>query len=436
MTLSDRTPPQDMEAEQAVLGAMMQGDKEAIEDVREILRPSDFYRPAHEQIYRAITDLHDQSNPVDAVTVTHELGKRGEIAKVGGAPYLHTLLASVLISANAGFHAEIVREKAALRRALETFTRGAQGVYEGQESEVILDRAAAELAGIPLRTSKGRMWSEILPRVIDGLDSTTPPGMALPWPEMDRVVHGLRPGNVYMFAARPKVGKSLVAQAIATETVSRHGKAALFFTYEMSDEELGVRIVADKASIPLDHLITHNLNDFETVKLAEMYRETADWPLEVHDNPDMTVAQINAIVREASRRLDLGVVLIDYLGLLKAVDDKISREQQVSAMSRAIKVMSKLYKVPVVVLVQLNRGPESRPDKRPLASDMRDSGAQEQDATAVVLLWRPEDEPGVLRADVALNRFGPQATVDLEFWGHYARIASPELEQQKRRAVA
>lgn len=440
MTLSDRTPPQDLEAEQAVLGAMMMGDKDAIEDAREILSRTDFYRPQHEQIYSAITDLHDQRHPVDAVTVADELGRRGEVSKVGGAPYLHTLLASAPISANAGWYAAIVREKAALRRTLDVATRINQGVYDGGESEAVIDRAMAEMAGIPLRTAAGSAWEDIFPRVLEGLDSTEPQGLSLPWPELDRVIHGLRRKNLYLIAARPKVGKSVMGLNIATHVAEVHRKTALYFTLEMSEEELGLRIIADKADIPLGHLVDRNLNDFEAVKIGQLYRDLDGLPLEVHDSAYQTVSRINAVVREASRRTDLGVVVIDYLGLVTAEDTKATREQQVAGMSRSFKILSDTYDVPVVVLVQLNRALESRPDKTPQAHDMRDSGGQEQDATAAILLWRPPEDPGVLNAYVALNRHGEQAIVELEFWGHKARIDSPEAknarEARKLRVVA
>lgn len=429
--LSDRTPPQDLEAEQAVLGAMMMGDGEALADVREILRKTDFYRPAHEQIFAVIAHLHESRDPVDAVTVANELGRRGELLRVGGGPYLHTLLAAVPIAANAGWYAEIVKEKAALRKTEEAFVRGLQGIREGGESETVIDRAAADLAGISLRTSTGATWAEIYPRVLDSLDSTEPPGLSLPWPELDRVIHGLRKKNVYMIAARPKVGKSVMGLNIATEVAGVHGKTAVYFTLEMSEQEMGVRVIADKADISLSHLIDRNLNDFQTVKMAELYRESSQWPLEVHDSTDMTMTRIGAIVREACRRSDVGVVVLDYLGLVTPEDPKINREQQVAGMSRALKVLADKYDVPVVVLVQLNRALEGRQDKTPQASDMRDSGAQEQDATAVILLWRPPEFPGTLNAFVALNRFGEQATVELEFWGHYARIDSPETRKAR-----
>jgi len=259
--LSDRTPPQDMDAEQCVLGAMLMS-KDAIADVVEVLRGSDFYRPAHEQVYNAITDLYGRGEPADAVTVSDELGKRGELVRVGGGVYLHTLLASVPIAANAGYYAEIVREKAILRRLVDASVRIGQMSYAGEgDVDVIVDRAQAEVYSVTERRAAEdyKPLSELMQPTLDEMEAIESRGAGLSgvptgFADLDELTNGLHPGQLIICAARPGMGKSTLALDFARCASIKNGLTSCIFSLEMSQIEITMRLLSAEASIPLSHI--------------------------------------------------------------------------------------------------------------------------------------------------------------------------------------
>jgi replicative DNA helicase len=431
----DRTPPQDNNAEQSVLGSMLLS-KDAIADVIESVRGTDFYRPAHESIFDAIVDLYGRGEPADPVTIAAELQRRGDLARVGGAPYLHTLSASVPIAANAGYYAEIVREKAILRRLVDAGTRIAQWGYagEGQVDETV-DRAQAEVYSVTdKRTSEDYApLSDIMEATLDEIEAISnrdgemigvPTGFA----DLDELTNGLHGGQMIIVAARPAVGKSTLGLDICRSASVHHNLASVIFSLEMTRNEITMRLLSAEAKIPLNHMRNGNMNDEDWAKLARKMGEVSSAPFFIDDSPNMTMMEIRAKARRLKQRHDLRLIVIDYLQLMSSGKKVESRQLEVSEFSRQIKLLAKELDVPVIALSQLNRGPEQRSDKRPMMSDLRESGSIEQDADMVILLHREDvyekesTRPGEADLIVAKHRNGPTRDVVVAFQGHYSRF--------------
>lgn len=597
----ERTPPHDMPAEQCVLGGMLLS-KDAVSDVVEVLRPDDFYRPAHQVIFEAVIDLYARGEPADAVTIAAELTKRGALPRAGGAPYLHTLISSVPTAANAGYYAKIVRERAILRRLIEAGTRIVQLGY-GSDGEIddAVDRAQAEVYNVTEnRTSEDyHPLSEVMPGALDELEAIgsrggqmvgVPTGFA----DLDSLMNGLHPGQLVVVAARPAMGKCLVGASTIIEARTgdrvrldefvRRGQAGedlrvhtlgndwvlwttrptafldngvrpvwrvgtrlgravtatrnhpfltrrgwvdlgdlkpgdeiavprgpeassapipdaacrepdvyasvriwddhiawdeidsiteageervydltvpgshnfvaediivhnstlgldfaraaalkndmttVVFSLEMSRNEITMRLLSAEARVPLHTMRSGLMSDDDWTRLARRMSEVAEAPLFIDDSPNMSMMEIRAKCRRLKQRQDLKFVIIDYLQLMQAGKRAESRQVEVSEFSRSLKLLAKELDVPVIAVSQLNRGPEQRNDKKPMVSDLRESGSIEQDADVVILLHREDayekESPRAGEADliVAKHRNGPTATVTVAFQGHYSRF--------------
>lgn len=383
----DRTPPQDVVAEQSVLGGMMLS-KDAIADVVEVLRGHDFYRPAHETIYDAVISLYGRGEPADAVTVSDELTKRGDLGRVGGAPYLHTLISSVPTAANAGYYARIVRERAVLRRLVEAGTKIVQLGYAttGGDVDDLVNAAQAEVYAVTERgTSEDYLpIGQIIESTVDEIEAAgqhgegmvgVPTGFA----DLDRLTNGLHAGQMIVLAARPAIGKSTMGLDIARSAAIRNGLTTVIFSLEMSRNEITMRMLSAEARIPLQKLRQGRLDDTDWTKMARTMGELTDAPLFIDDSPNMSLMEIRAKCRRLKQRNDLKLVVIDYLQLMSSGKRVESRQQEVSEFSRAIKLLAKELEVPVIAISQLNRGSEQRTDKKPQMSDLRESGCLTRD---------------------------------------------------------
>ncbi|GAA4372809.1 replicative DNA helicase [Nocardioides caricicola] len=434
-TPGDRTPPQDMAAEQSVLGAMLIS-KDAIADVTEALRGTDFYRPSHETIFDAIIDLYGRGEPVDMVTVAAELQRRGELPRVGGAPYLHTLSANVPIAANAGYYAEIVREKAILRRLVNAGTKIVQIGYAGEgQVDDIVDEAQAEVYKVTDKRAAEDYapLSDIMDGVLDEIEAISnreagiygvPTGFA----DFDDLTNGFHGGQMIIVAARPAMGKSTLALDFCRAASIHNNLTSVFFSLEMTRSEITMRLLSAEAKVPLNHIRNGNMNDDDWAKLARKMGEVSSAPMFIDDSPNMTMMEIRAKARRLRQRHDLRLIVIDYLQLMTSGKKVESRQLEVSEFSRQIKLLAKELEVPVIALSQLNRGPEQRADKRPMVSDLRESGSIEQDADMVVLLHRDDvyekesTRPGEADLIVAKHRNGPTRDITVAFQGHYSRF--------------
>ena len=432
----DRTPPQDIAAEMSVLGGMLIS-KDAIADVVEELRGSDFYRPAHEAVYDAILDLYGRGEPADAITVLAELNKRGEASRVGGGAYIHDLISAVPTAANAGYYARIVRERAVLRRLVEAGTRIVQLGYatDGGDVDDIVNNAQAEVYAVTeTRTAEDYMvLGDVIGGTVDEIEAAgnrgegmvgVPTGFA----DLDRLTNGLHPGQMIVLAARPAIGKSTLGIDIARSASIHNGMTSVVFSLEMSRNEITMRLLAAEARIHLQKMRSGNMGEDDWQKLASTMGKISEAPLFIDDSPNMSLMEIRAKCRRLKQKHDLKLVVIDYLQLMSSGKRVESRQQEVSEFSRALKLLAKELEVPVIAISQLNRGAEQRTDKKPAMSDLRESGSIEQDADMVILLHREDayekESPRAGEADliIAKHRNGPTDTITVAFQGHYSRF--------------
>lgn len=432
----DRLPPQDLGAEQGVLGGMMLS-KDAIADVVEKLRSNDFYRPAHELIYEAIIDLYGRGEPADFVTVADALREKGNLEKVGGAPYLADLIDAVPTAANAGFYAEIVAERATLRRLVEAGTRIVQLGFaaDGGEVDAAVNEAQAQVYSVTDRTKSEDYvkLSEVIEPTMDFIEmlqsrggqvNGVPTGFA----EFDELTQGLHPGQMIIFAGRPAMGKTTLGMDVMRSAAIHNGMASAIFSLEMDRQEIMMRIMAAEAQVPMSRLRDGTVDDQDWERLARATTRFMDAPLYIDDSANMTLMEIRAKCRRLKQKADLKLVVIDYLQLMSSGKRVESRQQEVSEFSRALKLLAKEIEVPVIAISQLNRGNEQRTDKKPMMSDLRESGSIEQDADLIVLIHREDyyekESARAGEADliVAKHRNGATKTIPVAFEGHYSRF--------------
>jgi replicative DNA helicase len=432
--MNDRTPPQDLDAEMAVLGGML-SSRRAIADVSEILVPADFYKPAHELIYAAILDLNTAGQPADALTVADALGRRGQLAQAGGSPYLHTLVGCITTAANSSWHAQIVQDLAVRRRIIAAGTRIAQMGYETDDASdlpAIVDRAQSEANAIG-----GRAQHEDDPtvrdtadEVVDELKNGVEMGLPTGFRDLDQLTHGLQPGQMVIVAARPGMGKSTLALDIVRHVSIKHRRPSVFFSLEMNRKELVRRALSAEGSIPLHHMAPRGMTDDDWQRLGPVYDRVVSAPITINDRHDLTVMRMRAYARHLKQTSGLELAVVDYAQLAQSGSARKfeNRQTEVTEISRNLKLLGKELEIPVLVLAQLNRGPMQRADKRPVMSDMRESGALEQDADVVILLHREDayvqDSPRAGEADfiVDKHRNGATATITVAFQGHYSRF--------------
>lgn len=430
----DRTPPNDEEAEQSVLGGQLLS-KDAIGDVVEILNPADFYKPAHQTIQAAIVDMFAKGEPIDPITLGAELTKRGEITRVGGASYLHTLVQSVPTAANAAYYAEIVAGTAKLRRLAEAGTKIANMAYAAQgDADDIADAAGAEFnAAVTVREQKTSFRpAERSAALLDRLEARgrgeITKGVPTGFADLDSLTNGLHGGQMIVVAARPAIGKSTLAVDFVRAASVKHGKVSALFSLEMSGDDIHERILSAEARVALHHMVSGTLTDDDWNRISRRLPAIDAAPIHIFDDPNQTALQIKAQARRLQQRHGLDLVVVDYLQLLQHGRRSENRQTEVSDMSRQLKLMAKELDVPVVVVAQLNRGPEQRQDKKPAVSDLRESGAIEQDADMVILIHREDayekESPRAGEADliVGKHRNGPTATITVAFQGHYSRF--------------
>ncbi|MFC0582424.1 replicative DNA helicase [Micrococcoides hystricis] len=436
-----RKPPQDMVAEQSVLGGMLLSP-DAISAVVEVIRGDDFYKPAHEMIYEAIVDLYGRGEPADAITVSDALTKRGELQRVGGAAYLHELIESVPTAANAQFYAEIVAERAVLRRMVSAGTKIVQlGYAQDGEVEDLVNRAQSEIFAIAERNQAEDYvaLSEIMEATVDEIEAAGSRGAGVTgvptgFYELDELTQGFHGGQMIVVAARPAMGKSTFALDVARSAAIKNNMATVIFSLEMGKSEIAMRLLSAEGTMYLQDLRKGSIKDEQWGKIAATVGKLNDAPLFIDDSPNMSLMEIRAKCRRLKQKHNLKLVVLDYLQLMSSGKRVESRQQEVSEFSRALKLLAKELDVPVVALSQLNRGSEQRPDKRPQVSDLRESGSIEQDADMVILLHREEvynketERAGEADIIIGKNRSGPTANIVVAFQGHYSRFSNMASE--------
>lgn len=431
-----RVPPQAIEAEQSVLGAMLMS-KQAIDVAGDILDGRDFYRPAHEAVFETITGLAGRGEPADAITVAAELQRRGDLTRVGGAPYLHTLVAGVPIATNADYYATIVREKAVLRRLIEVGQKIAGlGWAETGELSELVDRAQAEVLEVDGSSAVDdfRAVSALIPDTIQEIDDIQNrdgemSGLGSGFPELDRLTTGFRGGQMIVVAARPGVGKSTLGLDFVRACSIAQGRPSAIFSLEMTGEEIAMRLLSAEAKVAIHHMRGGGMTNTDWDAITRAMPRVNSAPIIIDDSPNMTMPDIRSKARRIKKQHGLDLVVLDYLQLMTSGKKVENRQVEVSEFSRAIKLLAKELDVPVVAISQLNRGSEQRTDKTPMLSDLRESGSIEQDADMVMLLNRPDshgggesERPGEADIILAKNRSGPVNKVTVTFQGHYSRF--------------
>ncbi|MET7781517.1 replicative DNA helicase [Streptomyces mirabilis] len=432
-----RVPPQDQNAEQSLLGEMMLS-KTAIADVAGSLKGPHFYHPAHETIYAAILDLYGRGEPADFITVGAELTKRGDLDRVGGTRYLVTLTQAAMTAANAEYHAEIVRERAELRRLVDVGERITAMGYAGEGTAAeIVDRAQAEILGLttqqaddgPMAVSDlSEEWLDELEQIGQRKGEIT--GVPTGFIDLDQLTNGLQPGQLIVIAGRPGMGKSTLALDMARCAAIRYRLPTAFFSLEMNRKELMSRMHSAEARVALHHMRSGTMTDEDWTRLARRMPDVSAAPLYIDDGAELTLMNVCIKARRLKQRNDLRLIVVDYLQLMQSGAGRRgeNRQQEVADMSRRLKLLAKELDVPVIALSQLNRGSEQRSDKKPVLSDLRESGAIEQDADMVILVHREDaherESPRAGEADlmVVKHRNGPLATLTVAAQLHYSRF--------------
>jgi len=426
-------PPQNLEAEETVLGAMLLSPG-AIGAVSEILDAGDFFYDKHAVIFRACLALFGAGTPVDAITVVDELERRGDLERAGGRVKLHELAALVPATGNAAHYAAIVSEQATLRRLVAAGKQIIKlGEDRGDSTDVLVARAENLVYEVASSRADGNL--EILKTALveafqrvnhlyeSGSELT---GTASGFKDLDRITAGFQPGNLVILAARPSVGKSALALGIGTN-VALAGGACAFFALEMSRSEIAQRLMCGESKVDSHRLRTGRLTKDDWPRLAAACSKLEKIPLYIDDTPALTLLELRSRVQMMKRRdPSLALVIVDYLQLMSAGDFSESRLQEVSSLSRGLKAIARDFDVPVLALSQLSRAVEQRHDKQPMLSDLRESGTIEQDADLVMFLYKdPEPEAdGVIQLDVAKHRNGPVDSMKLSFLRSYARFAN------------
>jgi replicative DNA helicase len=434
-------PPQNLEAEESVLGAMMLSPG-AIAAVSEILDAGDFYRESHGKIYRAALQLYGKNEPVDAITLTNELEQRGELEAVGGRVRLHELARLVPATANARHYAEIVRETATLRGLIRAGGEIAQLGWEreGEPTELVA-RAEQLVFELGERRAQGDLvlfkdtlvetFQRISHLYESGAEVT---GLPTGFKDLDRLTAGLQPANLVILAARPSMGKSAFALEIASHVAVDAQRPCAFFSLEMSRQEVAQRLICSRGKVDAHAIRTGRLAKDDWPRLAQACGKLEAAPLYVDDTPALSLLELRARAQTLKRRQpDLSLVVVDYLQLMTTGRSEESRLQEVSAISRGLKEIAKDLDLPVVALSQLSRAVEQRHDKRPILSDLRESGSIEQDADLVMFLYRDEyyerdeaddSKKGIAEVIVAKHRNGPIGSFNVAFISRYAKFAS------------
>ena len=437
-----KVPPNDIEAEQAVIGSMLT-DKDAVSSALEVLRPDDFYRDDNRIIFSAIMNLYNRSEPVDIITLKSELTSLGKLEAVGGLEYVAQLPDKVPTTSNVEKYIKIVEEKALLRSLIKTGNDVIELGYDPtQEVEVIMDQAEKKIFdAIQRKNQKG--YHTIKDILVDSFTELerlynqkqhitgVPTGFA----DLDYKTAGLHNSDLILVAARPAMGKSAFALNIATNAAVRAKVPVVVFSLDMAKEQMANRILCSEAMVDSNKVRTGKVEDEDWAKLAAASGELSEAPIYIDDTPGISIMEIRAKCRKMKMEKDIGLIVIDYLQLIQGSGKRgASREQEISEISRSLKILAKEINVPVIALSQLSRAPEQRPDHRPMLADLRESGAIEQDADIVMFLYRDDyyneesEKKNIAEVIIAKQRSGSTGTVELLWLGNYTKFANKYKE--------
>ena len=435
-----KIPPNDVEAEQAVIGSMLT-DRDAVISAIEVLKEEDFYREDNKTIYEAILNLYNRSEPIDIITLKAELTSMGMFDKIGGLEYIVGLPEKVPTTANVEKYISIVKEKSELRRLIKAANEIIEQGYDPTENiDDIMNSAEKKIFNI-MQDKDQKSYSPIKDVLIDAFTELEQlynqkqhiTGVPTGFIDLDYKTAGLHNSDLILIAARPAMGKSAFALNIATNAALKAKVPAVLFSLEMSKEQMVNRILCSEAMVDSNKVRTGKIDDDDWIKLADTMGDLSEAPIYI-DTPGISINEIRAKCRKLKLEKNIGLVVIDYLQLVQGSSKRAqgSREQEISEISRSLKILAKEINVPVIALSQLSRAPEQRPDHRPMLSDLRESGAIEQDADIVMFLYRDDyynedsEDKGLAEVIVAKHRAGSTGTVKLVWLGNYTKFANME----------
>ena len=436
-----KIPPNDVEAEQAVIGSMLT-DRDAVISAIEVLKEEDFYREDNKTIYEAILNLYNRSEPIDIITLKAELTSMGMFDKIGGLEYIVGLPEKVPTTANVEKYISIVKEKSELRRLIKAANELIEQGYDPTENiDDIMNSAEKKIFNI-MQDKDQKSYSPIKDVLIDAFTELEQlynqkqhiTGVPTGFIDLDYKTAGLHNSDLILIAARPAMGKSAFALNIATNAALKAKVPAVLFSLEMSKEQMVNRILCSEAMVDSNKVRTGKIDDDDWIKLADTMGDLSEAPIYIDDTPGISINEIRAKCRKLKLEKNIGLVVIDYLQLVQGSSKRAqgSREQEISEISRSLKILAKEINVPVIALSQLSRAPEQRPDHRPMLSDLRESGAIEQDADIVMFLYRDDyynedsEDKGLAEVIVAKHRAGSTGTVKLVWLGNYTKFANME----------
>lgn len=441
----DRVTPNEIEVEKAVLGAMLI-DNDSISRVVEALGDeSAFYNSVHRKVYKAILTLFERGEPADQVTVSEELARDGALESVGGAATVAALASEMATAVNAEYHAKIVLEAALRRRLIDSATQTVEESYQKTEDiREVIDRAEQRIfsiaekelgKGVVALSSVLNETFEAIERAHQSSDQLT--GATSGYDELDEITGGFQRSDLIILAARPAMGKTALTLCIARNAAVKARVPVLFFSLEMATHQLAQRLLVAEARVDLHKLRTGKLREEDWERLGAWTGKLMEAPIYIDDTPSISIMEMRAKARRAKSEHKIGMIIIDYLQLMTVHGRVDSREQEIAQVSRSLKALAKELDVPIVACAQLSRAVEQRPDKRPIMSDLRESGSIEQDADMVMFLYRPEvykieddegnTQEGVAEIIIGKHRNGPTGSVFLTFLGQYSRFENPEL---------
>jgi replicative DNA helicase len=426
-----------MDAEQSVLGAMLES-KEAIANVIEVIKGDDFYKPAHTEIYEAIMSLYSQGEPADAITVAEELNRRGTLENIGGKPYIHGLLEAYPTASSAAHYARIVEELSLLRALIQAGGSVQEiGFSMPEDVTEAIDEAEELIYNVGDRRLKDDYHSirDLLVRAMEDVETLYErgehlTGLSAGFPDLDEMTAGFQAANLVIVAARPSMGKSSLLNDFALNAATRQNTPVVMFSLEMSKEEVVQRFLASEAKVDSQRLRKGSLQEQDWGRLSSALGRLAEAPIFIDDSANISMMEMRAKCRRLKARHGLGLIIVDYLQLMQSPRKSENRQQEVSEISRNLKILARELGVPVICASQLNRGVEVRSDKRPMLGDLRESGAIEQDADMVMFIYRDEvynpdsEAKGEAELIVAKHRNGPTGTVRLAFMNQYTKFAS------------
>ncbi|ABB14250.1 MULTISPECIES: replicative DNA helicase [Carboxydothermus] len=429
-------PPHNIDAEQAVLGTIL-SNGESLYKVIEILKPEDFYRESHKLLYQVMLELNEKGEPITILTVTEALKQKGDLERAGGVSYIASLLAMAVPEATLESHAEIIEEKAVLRHLIDLSEKIKRLSYTEKDAESILEEAERLVLEVGMKRNQ-QSYTAVREIVYDAIERIeflyqnrgNITGIPTHFYDLDRMLNGLQKSDLIIVAARPAMGKTSFCLNVAQNAAIKSGVPVAVFSLEMSKEQLVTRMLTSEAMVDQHRVRAGELSDEDWLRLTEVAGILAKAPIYIDDTPGLTIRELRARARRLKQEKNIGLIIIDYLQLLNGSRRAESRQQEISEISRALKGLAKELDLPVVALSQLSRAVEARQDKRPIMSDLRESGSLEQDADIVMFIYREEyykpdtEKKSIAEIIIAKQRNGPTGIVELGFLKEFTKFVN------------